>query len=57
MGRRRYMEGRKVKQKKQKRDGVVSSSFNSGALPEVLIPGAICSLTAGFPGHRNAGLT
>lgn len=43
-------------EKKQKMDGVVSLSSNSGMLPEILIPGAICSLAAGFIEHGNTGL-
>lgn len=46
-----------LEQKKQKMDGVVSWSSNSDKLPEILIPGAICSLTTGFLEHGNAGLT
>lgn len=40
-----------------KMDGVVSWSSNSDKLPDILIPGAICSLTTGFLEHGNAGLT
>lgn len=56
-GEKKQKSARGAGEKKQKMDGVVSWSFNSDKLPEILTPGAIYSLTTGFLEHGNAGLT